>query len=272
MLNNYKNSNGISKKNAALNLIVRSSAVGKSVKENNLNKKSEISGETFSIGEFSANRLLSVLLDSHWSRLMPYFQVVSFTCGENVYQPNDSGHFIYFPETAVFSQINILQDGRTVETAMIGNEGIAGIAAVLGCRMPFIPWTQALIGGSALKINASIFSQEFSRNLVLHKVFFEYLNAYIKQVSQKVVCNQHHLTEERFSTWLLMIDDRCRINKLALTHEQIAHFLGVHRPSVTFIAQNLRDKKIINYSRGQISILNRQKLENSACECYAAII
>jgi len=271
MLDGYKNSNGISKKNVALNLVARPPALGKPVKEIELNNWNKTTGKTFFIGEFSSSRLLSALLDSDLGRLMPYFQAVTFACGENVYQPDDGGHFIYFPESAVFSQINILEDGKTVETAMIGNEGIVGITAILGSQISSVPWTQTLVGGNALKINTLIFKQEFRRNGVLHPAFFEYLNTFIKQITQKAVCNQHHLIEERFSTWLLMIDDRCGNDKLVLTHEQIAHFLGVHRPSVSCIAQNLRDRGIINYSRGRISILDRLSLENSACECYTVI-
>jgi len=271
MLSSYNNSGGVSEKNAALNLIVRPSAVGESSEEPTVNRWDRPSGETLSIGEFSSNRLLHALPDGELVRLMPYFQAVTFACGENVHQAGNNNNYIYFPETAVFSQVNFLEDGRTVETAMVGSEGIVGIAAVLGGKNVAAPWTQTLIGGSALKIPAGIFKQEFCRSTVLPQIFFEYLNGFINQITQKAVCNQHHLIEARFSTWLLMLDDRCGKNKLVLTHEQIAHFLGVHRPSVTCIAQNLRDKEIINYSRGRISILNRQDLENSACECYGAI-
>lgn len=270
MLNDYKG-NTVSYKKNSLNLIVPAPVNGKSVKEPVLNKWNQSSGGTYSIGEFSTNRLLAVLPDSEILRLMPYFQSVTFTCGENVYQPGDSGNFIYFPETAVFSQVNVLEDGRTVGTAMIGNEGLTGIATVLKEKKSFVPWMQTLIGGSALKINACIFKQEFYQSSVLKSIFFEYLNNFINQVIQKAVCNQYHLTEERFSTWLLMLDDRSGKNKLVLTHEQIAYFLGVHRPSITCIAQNLRDKGIINYSRGRISVINRQKLQTSACECYTML-
>ncbi len=270
MLNGYKNESSVTKRANASNLTVRPN--GKKIANNaDLKAWNKITKETFAISKFSSNRLLSVLHDTDLARLMPYFQTVKFSCGENVYQPNDNGQFIYFPETAVFSQLNVLEDGRTVETAMIGNEGMAGIAAILGSNKSFIAWTQSLIGGSALKINASVFKQDFLRHNALHKAFFEYLNNLMNQITQKAVCNQHHLIEERFCTWLLMIDDRCGKNNLILTHEQIAHFLGVHRPSVTCIAQNMRDRGIIKYSRGKIFICDRQILENSACECYNAI-
>lgn len=263
MLNEYKN--------VAVNLIVPSPVNGRSVKGPVLTKWNKNSGETYPIGEFSSNRLLAALPDGELVRLMPYFQSVTFDCGENVHQPGDSGYFIYFPETAVFSQISVLEDGRTVGTAMIGNEGFTGVTAVLKVKKSIVPWVQTLIGGTALKINACIFKQEFHRSTVLKTIFFEYLINFINQITQKAVCNQYHLIEERFSTWLLMLEDRREKNNLILTHEQIAYFLGVHRPSVTCIAQNLREKEIINYSRGRISVINRQKLETSACECYKVL-
>ncbi len=270
MLNGYKHNSVTYKKNA-LNLVVPATVNGESVNKPFSNNWNNSSGETYSIGEFSSNRLLAALPDSELVRLMPYFQSVTFASGENVYQPSDCGNFIYFPETAVFSQISVLEDGRTAGTAMIGNEGLTGAAAVLKDKKSFVPWMQTLIGGTALKINTGIFKQEFYQCSFLKSIFFEYLNNFINQITQKAICNQYHLIEQRFCTWLLMLDDRSGRNKLVLTHEQIAYFLGVHRPSVTCIAQNLRDKDIIHYSRGRISVTNRQKLETSACECYASL-
>jgi CRP-like cAMP-binding protein len=274
MLNVYKNSKGTTLKNNTLRSIVPPPASVKtpSIENlNNLNKWNHINHKPVYIGEVSSNYLLKSLPEEDLARFIPYFQTINFNCGENIYQPNDNGQFLYFPETAVFSQLNVLEDGRTVETSMIGNEGMAGIATIFDCEKPFTSWTQALIGGTALKINASMFRKEFWRTGVLHAAFFDYLSSYINQLTQKAICNQHHLIEERFCTWLLMIDDRCGKNNLILTHEQIAHFLGVHRPSVTCVAQSLRDRGIIKYSRGRIFITDRPVLESLACECYNVI-
>lgn len=214
------------------------------------------------------NKILSALPERELERLKVCLQPVNFADGETVHQPDDYGKFIYFPETAVFAQLNILQDGRTVETAMIGSEGVTGITTALEDRSTPIPWTQVLTGGTALRISVSIFRQEFVANKHLQTAVFDYLKNYIEQISRKTVCNQHHLIEEKFATWLLMLDDRREANKLVLTHEQIARHLGVHRPSVSCVAQTMRDKKIIAYSRGHISIINRQNLLAAACECY----
>lgn len=218
----------------------------------------------------TTNGILSRLPERELNRLAVYLQPVSFTVGETVHQPGESERFIYFPETAVFSQLNILQDGRTVETAMIGSEEMTGTGAALANPSSSAPWTQTLIGGRALRIGVAIFRQELASNKFLQTAVFAHLGNYIKQISQKTVCSQHHLIEERLSTWLLMLDDRRGANKLVLTHEQIANHLGVHRPSITCIAQNLRSRKIIAYSRRQISIINRRHLLDTACECYSA--
>lgn len=272
MLNIYKNKNtSYHVRNLPSNLSTNPTTVGTSVKEPVLNKWKRISRETFSIGEVIHNRVLSSLPDSDFARLLPYLQAVTLSSGENIFQPGDDGVYVYFPETAVFSQLNVLEDGRTVETAMIGNEGMVGVSSILNTRRNVSPWTQTLLGGNAFRINTASFKEEFNRGGFLQTSLLEYLDFYIKQISQRVVCNNHHLVEERFSTWLLMLDDRCGKNKLVLTHEQIAHLLGVHRPSVTCIAQVFRHKEIISYIRGQVSILNRRKLEDSACECYSAI-
>jgi len=273
MLSIYKNKNAsYTVKNLPLNLSTNSTTTASaSVREPVLNKWKRISRKTFSIGEVTHNRVLSSLPESDFARLLPHLQAVTLSSGENIFQPGDDSVYVYFPETAVFSQLNVLEDGRTVETAMIGNEGIVGISSILNSRQNVTPWTQTLLGGNAFRINTSYFKEEFNNGGFLQTSLLEYLDFYIKQISQRVVCNNHHLVEERFSTWLLMLDDRCGKNKLILTHEQIAHLLGVHRPSITCIAQNFRNKEIIDYIRGQVSILNRRTLEELACECYSAI-
>ncbi len=265
MINTYQAENGSAKKKVASNISLKPVFSGEAM----TGRWKEVFNNTSLIKTFLANRLLNALPDIDFARLLPNLQTVSFKGGEDVYQPDGSSDFLYFPETAVFSQLNILEDGRTVETAMIGSEGIAGMSSVLSFQ-PATPWTQALIAGSALRINAQIFKQEFNRGGFLQAEVLDYLNSYVTQISQKVICNNHHRIEERFSTWLLMLDDRNEKSKLVLTHDQIARFLGVHRPSISCVAQDLRDDGVIDYIRGQIFILDRQRLKSLACECYSS--
>ncbi len=264
MLNSYKiEDNGIPANAVDVNR-------GASYKYGTVNQRKLYSPEITAFRTRLNNRLLSALPDEELNRLMPFLQPVSVACGENIFHPNDVGEFLYLPETAVFSQLNILEDGRTIETAMIGNEGIAGIPSILSFRAS-PHWTQTSAAGSAFRISVEMFKQIFNQSDFLRSVVFSYLNSYITQISQRVTCCSHHCIEERFSTWLLMLADRSDEEKLFLTHDQISCFLGVHRPSITCIAQYLRHSEIIDYVRGKISILDRQKLKNLACECYSMI-
>ncbi|MBX7174575.1 MAG: Crp/Fnr family transcriptional regulator [Pyrinomonadaceae bacterium] len=214
------------------------------------------------------NEILNNLPENVFREIFPFLEEVYLKTGECIYQPEDVINYLYFPETAIISDFQILEDGKTLEVAMIGKEGIVGINSVFNSHSS-INWLQVSIFGKAWRIDAKTFHNQFVQNGVLQEVVFDYINSYIAQISQKVICNSHHSVEERLCCWLLMISDRCGQTNLPLTQEQIAGFLGVHRPSVTLITQSLREKGIINYLRGKISILDKAKLEFSACDCYS---
>lgn len=214
------------------------------------------------------NEILRSLPDNVLQELLSHMELIHFGSGENLYQPDDIINNLYFPETVIISDFQILQDGKTMEVAMTGREGMVGISALFNSQVS-PNWIQASIPGKAWKIDSKTFRQKFKSWESLQKLIFEYVNLYIAQISQKVVCNSHHSVEERLCCWLLMISDRCGLKSLPLTQEQIAGFLGVHRPSVTLITQSLRDNGVINYLRGKISILDKVKLEFASCDCYS---
>lgn len=216
------------------------------------------------------NYLLNVLFDQIVMNLSPFMEKITFKGNEYLYNPGDTIKYVYFPETAVISEFQILEDGRTVEVAMTGKEGILGFMPLLKSYSPS-NWTQVFVPGKAYKLSAQIFEREVAKNHKLQAVIFDYIGEYIKQVSQRSVCNSYHTIEQRFCTWLLMIQLRKGGNRLPLTQEQIARSLGVHRPSVTHIAQNLRERKIIDYIRGKIIISDLEKLKETACDCYLEI-
>jgi CRP-like cAMP-binding protein len=222
------------------------------------------------IKRFTNNQLLAAQTKEVYEELLPDLESVSLAGGEYLYQPGDRVDFIYFPETSIISEFSILEDGRTVEIAMTGNEGLLGLLPLYNSGNA-INWTQVSVGGTAAKINSRILDKKISRHPVFQRLLFEYITKYVRQISQRSVCNSYHVIEQRFCSWLLMIQDRKKSNKIPLTQEQIARSLGVHRPSLTHIAQNLRAKKIIDYVRGKIYILNRAELENSACACFSEI-
>lgn len=212
------------------------------------------------------NEIISSIPENVFNQLNSYFEKAILPAGLNLYQPGDLIHKLYFPETAVVTQFSILEDGRTIETLMIGSEGVTGIPTgfISGVTNQF---TQVLIGGTATSISLEKFKLAFDGDVKFRTVFLDYSNVIFSQTAQRIGCIHHHLLDARFCSWLLMVMNRSQISKLKLTHDQIAGLLGVHRPSITHTAQLLRERNIIKYSRGELTILNRSKLEKMACDC-----
>lgn len=213
------------------------------------------------------NRLLNNLPPETAARLAPDLKLVSLDSGENLYKPGERVRYVYFPETAVVSHLYMLADGNTSEVAMVGNDGIVGLGAVFSPERPQF-WTEVTVPGEARRIKTEILNEEFAADPFLRVLILDYANAHIAQISQRTVCNTHHVAEARLCSWLLMLHDRVKTSRLPLTQDKIARYLGVNRPSITHIAQLLREKGLIDYTRGFISILDRRNLEMSACECY----
>jgi CRP-like cAMP-binding protein len=118
-------------------------------------------------------------------------------------------------------------------------------------------------------MDASEFQKLIKNNDRLRMALYSFVTRYIGQISQKAICNMYHSVRERLCTWLLMVQDRCGSSNLKLTHDQMARTLGVYRPSVSFTTQELRESKLINYTRGALSIRDRKSLERAACSCYS---
>ena len=221
-------------------------------------------GATRTIG----NSLVRSIEPEHFLRLRQFVKRVSLSKDEYLYQQDDRIGMIYFPESAVVSEFQILEDGRTIEVSLIGSEGAVGVpSAFNSCRAANC--TQVCVPGTALAIGSDVFEREVISDPRLQLVLHNYLNSQIKQLSQRVVCNTFHSVEQRFCTWLVTLQNRSRRDNFRLTHEHVARVLGVHRPSVTCIAQTLRDKKLIDYGRAKLVIRDRAGLEKLACRCAA---
>lgn len=216
------------------------------------------------------NKLLTELAGEAFTRLLPFLEPVSLTCGEDLYGYGESIDLVYFPETAVLSHLHLLSDGSTVEAALIGNEGLAGLSAIFNSPRPSY-WTQVVLAGSALRVKAEVVREEFGRGGAMQQLLLGYASTRIAQLSQRAVCNGRHSVEERLCSWLLMMHDRAGDNELPLTHEQIARHLGTRRAGITEVATTLRERAIISYKRGHLRILDRQSLEAAACECYRTL-
>lgn len=223
-----------------------------------------------SIYRSSSNALLQALRPEQFLRLRQFIKRANLTKDQYVYQQDDRIKNIYFPETAVVSEFQILEDGRTIEVGLTGSEGGIGvISAFSSCRAPNC--VQVCVAGTALVIGRDVLEREVMSDPHLQAVFHGYINNQIKQLSQRVVCNTFHSVEQRFCSWLLTLQKRSRRDRFRITHEHVARVLGVHRPSVTCIAQTLRDRALIDYGRARLVISDKPGLEKLACRCSAEV-
>ena len=200
--------------------------------------------------------------------LYPSLRTVNLTKEQFLYQEGDDLEYVYFPITAVVSEFKILEDGRMVEIAVTGREGAVGLSSLFSDSHTAPNCTQVSQAGTALRLDFETFEKFIRSDDKLRTSLSQFVDLYIRQISQKAICNMYHSVKERLCTWLLMVQDRSGRSMLNLTHEQIARTLGVYRPSITCIAQELRSNNLIDYSRGGISIVDRAKVEQAACTCY----
>jgi CRP-like cAMP-binding protein len=216
------------------------------------------------------NHLLAALTDEEHRRLAPHLELVRLAPGKILYQPDDKVRHAYFLEDGMVSLLSTTHDGRSVEVGMIGNEGLVGIPIIFGAsHAPY--WSMVQLRGNALRIRAEVLREEFKRGGRLHDSLLSYAHMLLTQIAQSAACNRFHTVEERLCRWLLVSRDRVQTDTLHLTHEFISHMMGVPRTSVTTIVSGLKKEEVVRHSRGKITILNRQRLEDAACECYRLI-
>jgi CRP-like cAMP-binding protein len=272
MINRFENDNDFMRTGAGLRYRRVDTAVGaRPVTEgaSGMNRAYR-SIKTVPFNGLLTNKLLTELPGEDFARLLPHLEPVSFSCDEHLYDFGETVKDVYFPEGAVVSHLYILADGSTTEAAMIGREGLTGLSSIFASPAQ-THWTIAVIPGTALRVSAEVLKEEFARGGAMQRLLLAYASTHIEQLSQRAICNGRHTVEERVCSWLLMIHDRAGDNQLPLTHERIAHHLGTRRSGVTEVAISLRDREIISYSRGQICITDRPRLETTACECYRTL-
>lgn len=214
------------------------------------------------------NGLLSKIPSDLYKKLRPYLKEVTLEKDEYLYQQDDPVDSIYFPESSVISEFQILEDGRTIEVAITGPEGAVGVASAFSFSTA-TNCTQVCVPGSVWKIKSEVLEREIAADSELNHLLHGQINSSIRQLSQRIICNSYHSLEQRFCTWLLEMTQRCATNRLEVTQEHVARVLGVHRPSVTYIAQELRNLKLIDYRRGRIIVTNREGLKEHACICFS---
>ena len=216
------------------------------------------------------NYLLAALAPAERERIFPQLQVAEMPLGKVLYESGDVLRHVYFPTDSIVSLLYVLADGASAEISVVGNEGLIGIALFMGGETtPSRAIVQS--AGRAYRLDGYVFKEEFHRNGPMQLLLLRYTQALITQMAQTAVCNRHHSVDQQLCRWLLLSLDRLSSNQLTMTQELIANMLGVRREGVTEAAGKLDKLGVIRYARGQITVLDRPKLEQLCCECYAVV-
>jgi len=216
------------------------------------------------------NHLLAALPADARERLFPCLEHVAMPLGRILYESGDMLGHVYFPTDAIVSLLYVMEDGSSAEISVVGNEGLIGVALLLGGEST--P-SRALVqsAGGAYRLSAHRFKEEFNRHGEAHQLLLRYTQSLLTQMAQTAVCNRHHSIDQQLCRWLLLSLDRLPSNQLVMTQELIANMLGVRREGVTEAAGKLQRLGVIRYHRGHITVLDRPALERLCCECYAVV-
>jgi CRP-like cAMP-binding protein len=216
------------------------------------------------------NFLLAALPAAEFARLAPDLELVAMPLGKVLYESGGQLQHVYFPTTAIVSLLYVMENGASAEIAIVGNEGILGISLFMGGETtPNRAVVQS--AGHGYRLKARLLKEEFRRAGPVMDLLLRYTQALITQMAQTAACNRHHSIEQQLCRWLLLSLDRLSTSELKMTQELIANMLGVRREGVTEAAGKLQQAGIIRYSRGRITVLDRDRLERDVCECYAVV-
>jgi len=229
------------------------------------------SGErTNTEGKPVGNLLLLSISDSDYSSLRPHLEYVSLPNHLILHEGGGKLEFAYFPNRGLISLVVVMKDGATAEAGIVGNEGFTGTPSAVGLsRSPLQAVVQITGDGFRVEVGALQNTLESAPHLQL--TLSRYAAIRGMQVAQTAACNRLHDIEQRLARWLLMTQDRVDSGSLPITHDFLATMLGTDRPTVSLAASVLQKRKVIEYTRGAVEIVNRKKLEDSACECYGVI-
>lgn len=216
------------------------------------------------------NLLLRAMPKVEWVRFAPHLTHVALGLGNVIYESGTEQPYVYFPTDSIVSLLYVMEDGSSAEIAIVGNEGLVGISLFMGGgTTPSRAIVQS--AGHAFRMKARFVRDEFVLAGHVQQLFLRYTQALLTQMGQTAVCNRHHTVDQQLCRWLLMSLDRLSSNELTMTQELIANMLGVRREGVTEAAGKLQRAGVIQYSRGRIRVLDRQRLESMACECYEVV-
>jgi CRP-like cAMP-binding protein len=216
------------------------------------------------------NHLLASLPNEVWQSWESALEEVDLKLGQVLYESGITMSHVYFPTQSIVSLLYVMENGSSAEIAVVGNEGLVGIALFMGGEStPSRAVVQS--AGPGLRISSQKIKSDFHHSIPVMHLLLRYTQALITQMSQTSVCNRHHSLEKQLCRWLLLSLDRLPSNELIMTQELIANLLGVRREGVTTAALNLQSEGLIQYKRGRIKVLDRNRLENRSCECYQVV-
>jgi CRP-like cAMP-binding protein len=223
-----------------------------------------------SVADPRDNRILEALPKNVGNRLFPCLRFVLLRRRDIIHEYGQPLRQIFFPIGSIVSLQCMSTSGSTVQVAMVGAEGLVGVAALLGGATNTVR-ARVWKSGPACVLPAQRLGKEFDESCELRMLLLRYVQSLFSEMAQTAFCNRHHSIHQQFSRWLLLSLDRLAGSQLRATQEMIADMLGVRVASISAVACKLQDLGVINYHRGRITVLDRQRLEDIACECYATV-
>ncbi|MBU1439513.1 MAG: Crp/Fnr family transcriptional regulator [Gammaproteobacteria bacterium] len=225
---------------------------------------------TQKIHPINTNQLLRELPKEVDQRILPHLELVTLELGQVISEAGSKQRYVYFPLDSIISLLYVMENGASAEIAVVGNDGMVGVALFMGGESTT---SRAVVqsAGFAYRLLGQRLVDEFNRHGAMLHLMLRYSQVLLTQMAQTAVCNRHHSIEQQLCRWLLISIDRLPNNHLQMTQELIANMLGVRREGVTDAAGKLQRMGIINYSRGHIEVTNRRLLEKTCCECYEVV-
>jgi CRP-like cAMP-binding protein len=216
------------------------------------------------------NHLLAALPQDQWRRWLPHLEHVELQLGQVLYEPGSALDHVYFPTTAIVSLLYVMQNGESAEIAVVGNEGVVGVSLFMGGDSTS---SRAVVqsAGEGFRLTAPLMKEEFYRGGAVLRLLLRYTQALITQMVQTAACNRHHSLDQQLCRWLLLSLDRLQGTEMVMTQQLIANMMGVPREGAAAGALNLHNAGLIDYTLGQIRVLDREGLEKRTCECYAVV-